>query len=82
MTGPVLVPGPADLPALLGDVHEDGTAVGRVGADEDDTPAEWAEYKAANAEFFDDLGSPGGAAAHGLIDRDHPVVAGQPVRTA
>ncbi|KMS74882.1 ferredoxin, partial [Streptomyces leeuwenhoekii] len=48
---------------------------------EDDTPQEWAQYKAVNAEFFDELGSPGGASAHGLIERDHPVVAGQPVRT-
>ncbi|AJP04631.1 ferredoxin [Streptomyces cyaneogriseus subsp. noncyanogenus] len=48
---------------------------------EDDTPQEWAQYKAVNAEFFDELGSPGGASALGLIERDHPVVAGQPVRT-
>ncbi|MEV5882059.1 ferredoxin [Streptomyces sp. NPDC052020] len=48
---------------------------------EDDTPQEWAQYKAVNAGFFDELGSPGGAAAQGLIERDHPVVAGQPVRT-
>ena len=49
---------------------------------EDDTPPEWSGYRAANAEFFDDLGSPGGAGAQGLIDRDHPLVAGEPVRTA
>ena len=35
---------------------------------EDDVPTQWKDYTAANAEFFDDLGSPGGAAKHGLID--------------
>jgi ferredoxin len=28
---------------------------------EDDTPEEWKDYYAANVDFFDDLGSPGGA---------------------
>lgn len=28
---------------------------------EDDTPEQWAEYYMANVEFFDELGSPGGA---------------------
>ena len=32
---------------------------------EDDVPAEWKDYTAANAEFFVDLGSPGGAAKLG-----------------
>ncbi|MFI9332994.1 ferredoxin [Kitasatospora sp. NPDC052868] len=49
---------------------------------EDDTPAEWREYRTANADFFEELGSPGGAAGQGLIGSDHPFVAGQPVRTA
>ena len=31
---------------------------------EDDVPDEWKDYTAANVEFFDDLGSPGGAAKH------------------
>ena len=35
---------------------------------EDDVPEEWTEYTQANVEFFDDLGSPGGAAKMG-IDR-------------
>ena len=42
---------------------------------EDDTPEEWKEYYAANVEFFDDLGSPGGAAKMGVIDKDHPTIA-------
>jgi hypothetical protein len=29
-------------------------------------------------EFFDDLGSPGGAAKLGLINKDHPLVAALP----
>jgi NAD-dependent dihydropyrimidine dehydrogenase PreA subunit len=49
---------------------------------EDDVPEDWTDYRRANAEFFDGLGSPGGAAALGPLDRDHPLVAGQPVRTA
>lgn len=49
---------------------------------EDDTPAEWKEYRTANAEFFNELGSPGGAADQGLIERDHPLIAIQPVRAA
>ncbi|MBT2399835.1 ferredoxin [Streptomyces sp. ISL-100] len=48
---------------------------------EDDTPAEWTEYRTANAEFFTDLGSPGGAANQGLVEHDHPIIAGLPVRT-
>ena len=31
-------------------------------------------YK-ANVEFFDDLGSPGGAAKMGVIKKDHPIIA-------
>jgi hypothetical protein len=31
-----------------------------------------------NAEFFTDLGSPGGASAVGKIRKDHPIVAGLP----
>ena len=42
---------------------------------EDDVPTQWKDYTAANAEFFDDLGSPGGAAKHGLIAKDAAVVA-------
>jgi NAD-dependent dihydropyrimidine dehydrogenase PreA subunit len=45
---------------------------------EDDTPDEWKEYYNANVDFFSDLGSPGGAAKTGVIDKDHPLVAALP----
>ncbi len=44
----------------------------------DDVPEQWAEYYKANVEFFDDLGSPGGAAKLGLINKDHPIIAALP----
>ena len=43
---------------------------------EDDTPEQWKDYYKANVEFFDDLGSPGGAAKLGKIPKDHPLIAG------
>ena len=45
---------------------------------EDDVPEQWADYYKANVEFFDDLGSPGGAAKLGLINKDHPIIAALP----
>ena len=45
---------------------------------EDDVPAEWSDYYKANVEFFDDLGSPGGAAKLGLIPKDHALVSALP----
>jgi ferredoxin len=45
---------------------------------EDDTPAQWKDYYKANVEFFDDLGSPGGASKTGKIGKDHPLVAALP----
>ena len=45
---------------------------------EDDTPEQWKDYYKANVEFFDDLGSPGGAAKIGKIDKDHPLIAALP----
>ena len=45
---------------------------------EDDTPEEWADYYKANVEFFDDLGSPGGAAKIGNTGKDHPMIAALP----
>jgi NAD-dependent dihydropyrimidine dehydrogenase PreA subunit len=45
---------------------------------EDDTPEEWKGYYDANVHFFDDLGSPGGAAKLGEIDHDHELVAALP----
>ena len=47
---------------------------------EDDVPAEWKNYTPINAEFFNPdvsgIGSPGGAAQVGPVDKDHPFVAG------
>ena len=45
---------------------------------EDDTPEQWKDYYKANVEFFDDLGSPGGAAKLGLIHKDHPLIEALP----
>ena len=45
---------------------------------EDDVPAEFADYTAANADFFAELGSPGGAAKLGAQDFDAPLVAALP----
>jgi NAD-dependent dihydropyrimidine dehydrogenase PreA subunit len=45
---------------------------------EDDVPAQWKDYYKANVEFFDDLGSPGGAAKLGMIPKDHPLIAALP----
>jgi ferredoxin len=41
---------------------------------EDDLPSQWADYYKANVEFFNTVGSPGGAAKVGKIDGDHEVV--------
>lgn len=45
---------------------------------EDDVPEQYKDYTAANAEFFDELGSPGGASKLGLIPRDAAIVAALP----
>ncbi|MEU1945056.1 ferredoxin [Streptomyces sp. NPDC059474] len=45
---------------------------------EDDVPQEWKGYCRANVEFFDELGSPSGAAKLGLIERDHSLIAALP----
>ena len=49
---------------------------------EDDTPEQWKDFYKANVEFFDDLGSPGGAAKIGKIEKDHPIVAALPPQGA
>ncbi|WP_331769662.1 ferredoxin family protein (plasmid) [Embleya sp. NBC_00888] len=49
---------------------------------EDDTPEEWRDFNIANAEFFADLGAPGGSSKHGPIGRDHPIVAQLPPQGA
>jgi NAD-dependent dihydropyrimidine dehydrogenase PreA subunit len=45
---------------------------------EDDVPDQWKPFYKANVEFFNDLGSPGGAAKTGKIHKDHPLVAALP----
>lgn len=42
---------------------------------EDDVPEAWADYTRANVDFFDDIGSPGGAARLGKVAKDDPMVA-------
>jgi ferredoxin len=42
---------------------------------EDDVPAQWKEFTATNAAFFEELGSPGGAAKVGPQARDTDFVA-------
>jgi ferredoxin family protein len=41
---------------------------------EDDLPEDQEEYFDINAQFFENLGSPGGAARLGPVDQDHPTV--------
>jgi NAD-dependent dihydropyrimidine dehydrogenase PreA subunit len=45
---------------------------------EDDVPDQWKEYYKVNVDFFEDLGSPGGASKTGKIGKDHPLVAALP----
>ena len=45
---------------------------------EDDVPEQWAEYTQINADFFAELGSPGGASKVGLTENDPPVVKNLP----
>ena len=45
---------------------------------EDDLPAPLTGYQQINAEFFAELGSPGGACGTGRVGRDHPLVADLP----
>jgi len=47
---------------------------------EDDLPDVWADYYKANVEFFDEVGSPGGAAKVGALSFDHPLVAAVPAQ--
>jgi hypothetical protein len=45
---------------------------------EDDVPEEWTAYTAANADFFVELGSPGGAAKLGPQTFDVAIVKALP----
>jgi NAD-dependent dihydropyrimidine dehydrogenase PreA subunit len=47
---------------------------------EDDVPEQWSVFDEINEQFFDRLGSPGGAARVGPLDYDHPAVAALPPR--
>jgi len=49
---------------------------------EDDVPEDLRAYRDINAQFFDELGSPGGAARTGRINEDHPSVASLPLADA
>ena len=49
---------------------------------ENDLPREFQAHQGSNADFFVELGSPGGAGSSGRIDQDSPVVAALPVRSA
>jgi len=41
-------------------------------------PDQWKDFYKANVEFFEDLGSPGGASKVGKINKDHAIVAALP----
>jgi NAD-dependent dihydropyrimidine dehydrogenase PreA subunit len=45
---------------------------------EADVPAQWKDFYSVNTEFFQNLGSPGGASRIGKIHLDHPLVASLP----
>ena len=45
---------------------------------EDDLPGEWSDYLQANADFFVDLGSPGGAQKTGPQSFDVPWISALP----
>src|SRR5699024_10513158 len=45
---------------------------------EDDVPEQWSIYYDVNVDYFDDLGSRGGAEKIGMIEKDHEVVATLP----
>jgi hypothetical protein len=41
-------------------------------------PDDQAEFYDVNVQFFDEIGSPGGAAKLGVIDKDHAIVEALP----
>ena len=45
---------------------------------EDDLPDKWRDYTQANVDFFDDLGSPGGASKVGKTESDPDLIANLP----
>lgn len=48
---------------------------------EDDVPEQYLDYTQANAVFFTELGSPGGAAKLGLIEKDVDLVKNLPAKS-
>ena len=48
---------------------------------EDDLPEKWRDYTQANVDFFDQIGSPGGAAKVGKTESDAPMIAALPPQT-
>jgi NAD-dependent dihydropyrimidine dehydrogenase PreA subunit len=49
---------------------------------EDDVPDKWREYTQANVDFFDDLGSPGGASKVGKTEADPAFILALPPQAA
>lgn len=49
---------------------------------EDDVPADMKDFTQANVDFFNELGSPGGAAKLGKQDFDVPMVSALPPKSA
>ena len=47
---------------------------------EDDVPDQWSSYAQANADFFSELGSPGGASKVGETDNDPQVIKDLPAK--
>ena len=45
---------------------------------EDDVPGGFSDFKSINEEFFNELGSPGGASKVGAQESDHPAVTARP----
>ncbi len=45
---------------------------------EDDLPEKWRDYTQANADFFEELGSPGGASKVGKTENDPAMVVALP----
>jgi NAD-dependent dihydropyrimidine dehydrogenase PreA subunit len=48
---------------------------------QDDIPEEWTRYVIANVDFFENLGSPGGAGKIGRIAHDPPLIKSLPKRS-
>ena len=48
---------------------------------EDHVPDQWKNFYKVNVDFFEDLGSPGGASKTGKIGKDHPAVTALPEGT-